>query len=142
MKGFVDVHMHALEKLENAFFFGRTEGLIILGKRRQSSWGLGLHPFQIMDVMETSHCSPGDTGFLSKDLYNFFSRHKKEKVEGNNAEFVLKIICIRWKRKIPSSFLNIVWMHKEGLKTDSGRMHNRIWTCVLETSLYSIACTA
>jgi hypothetical protein len=56
-----------------------------------------------MDIMETSNGGSGETGFLSQDLYNFFSRRKKGKVRGNNAEFVM-IICVRWKRKIQSFF--------------------------------------
>jgi zinc finger SWIM domain-containing protein 3 len=49
----------------------------------------GLHPFQIMDVMATSHGGPGETGFISRDLYNFISTYKKEKIEESDAEFVL-----------------------------------------------------
>uniref|UniRef100_K3YLN5 SWIM-type domain-containing protein n=1 Tax=Setaria italica TaxID=4555 RepID=K3YLN5_SETIT len=60
VKDFVDVHTHALAK-----------------------------PEHIMDVMEASHGGPGETGFLSQDLYNFFSRYKKGKVEGSDVEFVL-----------------------------------------------------
>ncbi|XP_012700767.1 protein FAR1-RELATED SEQUENCE 5 [Setaria italica] len=90
VKDFVDVHTHALAKPEHVFILQSHRGLNDPQKAEAVELGLGgLRPFQIMDVMEASHGGPGETGFLSQDLYNFFSRYKKGKVEGSDVEFVL-----------------------------------------------------
>jgi hypothetical protein len=62
-----------------------------------------------LDVMETSHDGPGETGFLSQDLYNSFSRQKKGKVQGNDAEFVMNHMR-QMEEKDPEFFLSIVLM--------------------------------
>ena len=52
-------------------FCGHTEALIHTDPKKVEAVELGLgglHPYQIMDVMETSHGGPGETGFLSQDL--------------------------------------------------------------------------
>jgi hypothetical protein len=53
----------------------------------------GLRTSQIMDVMEKNHSGPECTGFLMHDIYNFFIRQKKEKIEGRDAASVLPFIC-------------------------------------------------
>ncbi|CAN6242184.1 unnamed protein product [Urochloa humidicola] len=90
VKDFVDVHSHALAKPEHTYVLRSHRGLNEPQKAEAVELGLGgLRPFQIRDVMETSHGGPGETGFISQDLYNFFSRYKKGNVQGRDAEFVL-----------------------------------------------------
>jgi zinc finger SWIM domain-containing protein 3 len=80
----------------------------------------GLRPYQIMDVMETTHGGPGETGFLSQDLYNFFSRNKKRKIEGSDAEFVLNHLR-HMEEKDPEFFFTY--------STDNhGRLKNLFWS--------------
>jgi hypothetical protein len=43
--------------------------------------------------MEKNHSGPECTGFLMHDIYNFFIRQKKEKIEGRDAASVLPFIC-------------------------------------------------
>lgn len=140
--GFVDVHSHPLAKPEHAFVLRSHRGLNDPQKAEAVELGLGgLRPFQIMDVMETSHGGAGETGFLSQDLYNFFSRQKKGKVQGNDAEFVMNHMR-QMHENDPEFFLSIVWMQKGGLRTFFGQMHNLRWTMVfLEMSWYSTART-
>jgi zinc finger SWIM domain-containing protein 3 len=86
----VDVHTHALAKPEHSFVLWSHRGLNDPQKVEAIELGLGgLRPYQIMDVMETNHSGPRETGFISRDLYNFFSGYKKGKVEESNADFVL-----------------------------------------------------
>jgi zinc finger SWIM domain-containing protein 3 len=87
---FVDVHTHALAKPKHSFDLQSHRGLNDPQKAEAIELGLGgLRPYQIMDVMETSHGGPGETRFISRDLYNFFARYKKGKVEESEADFVL-----------------------------------------------------
>jgi zinc finger SWIM domain-containing protein 3 len=73
VKDFVDVHSHALAKREHTYVLRSHRGLNDLQKAEAVELGLGgLRPFQIMDVMEMSHSGPGEIGFISQDLYNFF----------------------------------------------------------------------
>uniref|UniRef100_K4A0C0 Uncharacterized protein n=1 Tax=Setaria italica TaxID=4555 RepID=K4A0C0_SETIT len=76
-----------------------------------------------MDVMETSHGGPGgpgETGFLSQDLYNFFSRYKKGKVEESDAEFVLDHMH-QMQEKDPEFFFTF--------RVDAqGRLNNQFWS--------------
>jgi hypothetical protein len=140
---FVDVHSHPCAKPEHDFILQSHRGLNDPQKAEAVELGLGgLRPYQIMDVTETSHGGPGETGFLSQeDLYKFFSRQKKGKVQGNDAEFVMNHMR-QMEEKDPDFFLSIVSMQKGGLITFSDRMHNLRWTMVfLEMSWYSTACT-
>ncbi|XP_062233641.1 protein FAR1-RELATED SEQUENCE 5-like [Phragmites australis] len=91
VKGFVDGHCHVLCKPEDVFVMRSHRGLNDAQKAETIELGIGgLRKCQIMDVMEKNHGSYEETGFLLRDLYNFFARYKKERVEGRDAEFVLK----------------------------------------------------
>ena len=71
--GFVDVHSHPFATPEHAFVLRSHQGINDPQKAEAVELGLGgLRPYQIMDVMETSHGGQRETGFLSQDLYNFF----------------------------------------------------------------------
>jgi zinc finger SWIM domain-containing protein 3 len=90
VKDFVAVHTHDLAKREHTFVLRSHRGINDPQKAEAIELGLGgLRPYQIMDVMETTHGGLGEAGFLLQDLYNFFSRNKKGKIEGCDAEFVL-----------------------------------------------------
>ncbi|XP_062211569.1 protein FAR1-RELATED SEQUENCE 5-like [Phragmites australis] len=91
VKDFVDGHCHVLCKPEDVFVMRSHRGLNDAQKAEAIELGIGgLRTCQIMDVMEKNHGSYEETGFLLRDLYNFFARYKKERVEGRDAEFVLK----------------------------------------------------
>ena len=69
MTDFVDVHSHPFAKPEHAFVLRSHLVLNDPQKAEVVELGLGgLRPYQIMDVMDTSHGGPGETGFLSQDL--------------------------------------------------------------------------
>jgi zinc finger SWIM domain-containing protein 3 len=90
VRQFVDVHRHALAKPEHSFVLRCHRGLNGPQKAEAIELGLGgLRLYQIMDVMETSHGGPGEIGFILRDLYNFFARYKKGKVEESDADIVL-----------------------------------------------------
>jgi zinc finger SWIM domain-containing protein 3 len=81
VKDFVDVHSHDFAKPQHAHVLRSHRGLNDPQKAEAVQLALGgLRPFQIMDVMETSHGGPGEIGFISQDLYNFISAYKKEKI--------------------------------------------------------------
>ena len=64
--GFVDVHSHPFAKPEHAFVLRSHLVFNDPQKAEVVELGLGgLRPYQIMDVMDTSHGGPGETGFLS-----------------------------------------------------------------------------
>ncbi|XP_022685196.1 protein FAR1-RELATED SEQUENCE 5-like [Setaria italica] len=121
VKDFVDVHTHALAKPEHVFVLRSHRGLNDPQKVEVVELGLGgLRPFQIMDVMEASHGGPWETGFLSQDLYNFFSRYKKGKVEGSDVEFVLNHMR-QMQEKDPEFFFTF--------SVDAqGRLKNLFWS--------------
>nr|XP_034593737.1 protein FAR1-RELATED SEQUENCE 5-like isoform X3 [Setaria viridis]XP_034593738.1 protein FAR1-RELATED SEQUENCE 5-like isoform X3 [Setaria viridis] len=121
VKDFVDVHTHALAKPEHVFVLWSHRRLNDPQKAEAVELGLGgLRPFQIMDVMEASHGGPGETGFLSQDLYNFFSRYKKGKVEGSDVEFVLNHMR-QMQEKDPEFFFTF--------SVDAqGRLKNLFWS--------------
>ncbi|CAO2043310.1 unnamed protein product [Urochloa humidicola] len=90
VKKFVLCHTHPLAKPEHVFVLRSHRGLNDAQKAEAVEMGLGgLRTYEIYDVMEITHGGAGEAGFISKDLYNFFSREKKGKVEGSDAEFVL-----------------------------------------------------
>jgi zinc finger SWIM domain-containing protein 3 len=67
VRQFVDVHTHALAKSKHSFVLRSHRGLNDPQKVEAIELGLGgLRPYQIMDVMETSHGGPGETGFIGK----------------------------------------------------------------------------
>jgi hypothetical protein len=93
----VDEHNHEFVKPEHCYILRSHWRLSIPQKAEAVELGLGgLHMSQIMDVMEKNHGGPECTGFLMHDLYNFFSRHKKQRIEGKDATSVLnhmKVMC-------------------------------------------------
>jgi hypothetical protein len=143
VKDFVDVHSHDFAKPQHAHVLRSHRGLNDPQKAEAVELALGgLRPFQIMDVMETSHGGPGETGFISQDLYNFISAYKKEKIEESDAEFVLNHMRVM-EEKDPEFFFTYSKDAHGRLKTFSGQMHSHRWTMVLlEMLLYSTACTA
>ncbi|KAL6600485.1 hypothetical protein ACP70R_045285 [Stipagrostis hirtigluma subsp. patula] len=73
-----------------------------------------------MDVMEKNHGGPDDTGFILRDLYNFFARQKKQRVEGRDADFVLNYL--RSKQEEDSEFF-----FKYSVDTE-GHLKNLFWS--------------
>ena len=83
-------HNHELAKPEHSYVLWSHRCLNDPQKAEAIEFGLGgLRTSQIMDVMEKIHGGPEDTGFVMQDLYNFFARHKKERIEGRDAACVL-----------------------------------------------------
>ncbi|KAK3135469.1 hypothetical protein QOZ80_5BG0419300 [Eleusine coracana subsp. coracana] len=84
---FNDVHSHPFEAPQYVFVLRSHRGLSAVQEIEAIELGLGgLRTCQIMDVMEKNYGGPGETGFLLRDLYNFFARKKKKSVEGCNAD--------------------------------------------------------
>jgi zinc finger SWIM domain-containing protein 3 len=121
VRQFVDVHTHALAKPEHSFVLRSHGGLNDPQKAEAIELGLGeLRPYQIMDVMETSHGGPGEIGFISRDLYNFFARYKKGKVEESDADFVLNHMR-QMEENDPEFFFTYS-------KDEEGRLVNLFWS--------------
>jgi hypothetical protein len=77
----VDGHDHDLTKPEHSHMLRSQHRLSNPQKAEAVELGLGgLLMSQIMDVMEKNHGGPECTGFIMQDLYNFFARHKKERI--------------------------------------------------------------
>ncbi|KAL6638252.1 hypothetical protein ACP70R_025824 [Stipagrostis hirtigluma subsp. patula] len=73
-----------------------------------------------MDVMDKNYGGPGETGFLLRDLYNFFARMKKERVEGSDAEYVLNFMREKQEHDLEFFFKYSV--------DDEGRLKNIFWS--------------
>jgi zinc finger SWIM domain-containing protein 3 len=120
VKAFVAVHTHALAKQEHTFVLRSHRGMNDPQKAETIELRLGgLRPYQIMDVMEATHGGPGEIGFLSQDLYNFFSKNKKGKIEGSYVEFVLNHLR-HMEEKDPEFVSHTILIIMEGLRTYSG----------------------
>jgi hypothetical protein len=68
-----------------------------------------------MDVMEKNHGGSECTRFLMQDLYNFFARQKKEKIEGRDATSVLNHMKVMTD-KDAEFFSSIAWTVKADLR--------------------------
>jgi hypothetical protein len=70
---FEDGHNHEFAKPEHTHILRSHRNINDPQKVEVVELGLGgLRTSQIMDVMEKNHGGPEYTGFLMKDLYNFF----------------------------------------------------------------------
>lgn len=58
---------------------------------------LGLHQHQVMDVIERDHGGFEGAGFVTRDLYNFFVKMKKKRIDGGDADRVIKYMQARQK---------------------------------------------
>lgn len=56
---------------------------------------VGLRQHQVMDVMERYYGGYEATGFTTRDLYNFFVTQKKKRIEGGDADHVIKYMQAR-----------------------------------------------
>ncbi|KAL6905922.1 hypothetical protein ACP4OV_003523 [Aristida adscensionis] len=116
---FKDVHNHRLAKPQHTFVLRSHRGISYPQQAEAIELGLGgLHTCQIMDVMDKNY--GGETGFLLRDLYNFFARKKKERVEGRDAEYVLNYM--REKQDEDSEYF-----FKYSVD-DEGRLKNIFWS--------------
>lgn len=87
---FVDEHAHPLASPDDVCFLRSHSRLTDAQKADAIEYGVGgLRSYQIMEVMEKQHGSYAKVGFVSKDLYNFFARHKKRRILGRDAQFLL-----------------------------------------------------
>jgi hypothetical protein len=111
----VDEHNHEFAKPEHSHILRSHRRLSVPQKAEAVELGLGgLHTSQIMDVMEKNHGGPECTRFLMQYMHIFFSRHKKQRIEGKDAASVLnhmKVMCEK-----DSFFSSIAWTVKGGLK--------------------------
>jgi hypothetical protein len=132
----VDEHNHEFAKPEHSHILRSHRGLFVPQKAEAVELGLGgLRMTQIMDVMVKNHGGPECTGFLMQDLYNFFSRHKKQRIEGRDAASVLnhmKVMC----EKDSEFFSSIAWTVKGGLKIRYGPIHSLRLIMVPLVTLY------
>lgn len=122
---FVDGHNHELAKREHTHVLRSHRSLKDPQKAEVIELGLGeLRTSQIMDVMEKIHGGPEDTGFLLMDLYKFFSRHKKQRIEGFDAACVMNHFKVM-SRSTWSFFTSMNWMTKAALQICSDLILNR-----------------
>lgn len=120
VKDFVPQHNHTLAKGDQTAFIRSHRGLNDAQKADAIEYGIGgLRTHEIMEVVEKQHGGFGKVGYVSRDLYNFFARYKKERIEGRDAEFVLNYMAAR-KERDPEFF----YKHS----TDNeGRLQNLFW---------------
>jgi hypothetical protein len=59
-----------------------------------------------MNAMEKNHSGPECTEFVMHDLYNFFTRHKKERIEGRDAASVQNYMKVMTE-KDPEFFFQV-----------------------------------
>uniref|UniRef100_A0A8I6Y6F0 Protein FAR1-RELATED SEQUENCE n=1 Tax=Hordeum vulgare subsp. vulgare TaxID=112509 RepID=A0A8I6Y6F0_HORVV len=96
VKDFVDEHNHPLAKPDQTTFIRSHRGLSDVQKADVIEYGIGgLRTHQIMEVMEKDSGGYSKVGFISRDLYNFVAKYKKERIEGRDAEFVLRYMAAR-----------------------------------------------
>ncbi|KAL6591971.1 hypothetical protein ACP70R_049663 [Stipagrostis hirtigluma subsp. patula] len=113
VKEFEDAHSHHLATPNQVFVMWSHRGLEDSQKAEAVELGLGgLRTCQIMDVMQKIYGGRDEVGFLLQDLYNFFSREKKEKVEGSDADYVLN--HMRTRKSEDSEYFFKYSVDKEG----------------------------
>ncbi|XP_052140064.1 protein FAR1-RELATED SEQUENCE 5-like isoform X2 [Oryza glaberrima] len=93
VKDFNDGHAHPLAKHDQVAFLRSHRNLSDAQKAEVVELGVsGLRTCNIMDVMEKNHGGYDQVGFVSRDLYNFVARYKKERIEGMDAQFALSLL--------------------------------------------------
>ncbi|XP_073363713.1 uncharacterized protein [Aegilops tauschii subsp. strangulata] len=96
VKDFLDEHNHPLAKPEQTTYIRSHRGLSDVQKADVIEYGIGgLRTHQIMEVMEKDSGGFSKVGFIPRDLYNFVAKYKKERIEGRDAEFVLRYMAAR-----------------------------------------------
>ncbi|KAM0838344.1 hypothetical protein ACQ4PT_061034 [Festuca glaucescens] len=84
VKDFVVEHNHPLAIGDQTTFIRSHCGLNDAQKADAIEYGIGgLRTHEIMEVMEKQHGGPEKVGFVPRDLYNFFAKYKKERIEGH-----------------------------------------------------------
>lgn len=81
---------------------------------------VGLRQHQVMDVMERHHSGFDATGFVSRDLYNYFTRLRKKHILGGDAERVIKYF--QWRQKHDMEFFF------EYETDEAGRLKRLFWS--------------
>ncbi|XP_066163756.1 protein FAR1-RELATED SEQUENCE 5-like [Oryza sativa Japonica Group] len=81
---------------------------------------VGLRQHQVMDVMERHHGGFDATGFVSRDLYNYFTRLRKKHILGGDAERVIKYF--QWRQKHDMEFFF------EYETDEAGRLKRLFWS--------------
>lgn len=100
---FVAKHSHSLAKSDEVPFLRSHRNISIAQKANVVELReVGLRQHQVMDVMERRHGGFESTGFVSRDLYNFFVRQKKKQILGGDADHVIKYMQARQKDDMDS----------------------------------------
>ncbi|KAM0873983.1 hypothetical protein ACQ4PT_037721 [Festuca glaucescens] len=82
VKDFMGEHNHPLAIGDQTAFIRSHRGLNDAQKADAIEYGIGgLQTHEIMEVMEKQHGGPEKVGFVPRDLYNFFAKYKKERIE-------------------------------------------------------------
>lgn len=77
---YVAKHSHPLARSDEVAFLRSHRNISNDQKANMMELiGVGLRQHQVMDVMERHHGGFEATGFVSRDMYNFFVRQKKKK---------------------------------------------------------------
>uniref|UniRef100_J3NAK1 SWIM-type domain-containing protein n=1 Tax=Oryza brachyantha TaxID=4533 RepID=J3NAK1_ORYBR len=89
---FVSKHSHPMCKPDEVAFLRSLRRLTEAQKANVMGLkDVGLQQHQVMDVMERDHGGYEATGFTSRDLYNFFVRQRKKRIQEGDAEHVIKL---------------------------------------------------
>lgn len=95
---YVPQHSHPLAKVDEVAFLCSHRRISYAQKANLMELkGVGLRQHQVMDVMERHHGGFETTGFVSKDMYNFFVRQKKKQIVGGDVDRVIKYMQARQK---------------------------------------------
>nr|XP_015619202.1 protein FAR1-RELATED SEQUENCE 5-like [Oryza sativa Japonica Group] len=81
---------------------------------------VGLRQHQVMDVMERHHGGFDATDFVSRDLYNYFTRLRKKHILGGDVERVIKYFQSRQKDDMEFFF--------EYETDEAGRLKRLFWS--------------
>lgn len=117
---FVAKHSHSLAKSDEVPFLRSHRNISIAQKANVVELReVGLRQHQVMDVMERRHGGFESTGFVSRDLYNFFVRQKKKQILGGDADHVIKYMQARQKDDMEYFF--------EYETDEAGRLKRLFW---------------
>ncbi|XP_052137604.1 protein FAR1-RELATED SEQUENCE 5-like [Oryza glaberrima] len=95
---YVARHNHPLAKLDEVAFLQSHRTISNAQKANILELKeVGLRQHQVMDVMERHHGGFDATYFVSRDLYNYFTRLRKKHILGGDVERVIKYFQLRQK---------------------------------------------
>ncbi|KAF2914995.1 hypothetical protein DAI22_10g205800 [Oryza sativa Japonica Group] len=120
VSGFEARHSHRLANLDLVAFLRSHREVNDAQKAEAVELGVGgLRTCQIMEVMENNNGGYDKVGFVTRDLYNFFARYKKKRIEGRDADLVVNHLMAQQEQD-PDFFFRYSIDEK-------GRLRNLFW---------------